>query len=633
MPTEGQVLMKTRDEIVQALMDGLVARVPDAYVGEDGNLFLLFSVIGDVDESVFLAIQIVADDMFASTASPQALDIHGQERRVPRLAGSKSSGNLRFSGTGGTDIPANTEVGYDPGAGNDLLYFNTTADVTIPDPGVPDPPTAVLNAAAGNLTGTFEYVITFVTAGGESLPGGFSAPVVAVAQKANLSVIPVGGTGTTRRRIYRSKNGGAYAFVAEIADVVTTTYTDNIADGALGAAPPTESTAERVTVAAESDDVGLKYNLLANTITKLTSAPDGVTDVVNVAPFTGGSDEELTESFRERLLKAIRNPGTGSLSDLESWAEEIPGVGKATAFDNETVDANLLSLNEASLETSAADWTALANVTVVQSATVAADGTKSLRMTATAGADMSAVSNASHAATPGLKYTALAQFRTGVTGRQVKVGIQWRDAGDVLLSTVFGSSVLDTAAGFTQASVSSVAPANATKMRVVLFVVAAGAGEQHYVDKILLAKGTITAWTAGATILTPAPGHVTIRISASDGSVPSQAVIDAVQAALEGKDIANISIHTTSFTPDPIDVAATMTLSTGYVLADVHDNVVAAITAYINSLDVGETFRLSGVISAVTGIIGVADVVITNPIANSATAANAKKTPGTITVT
>lgn len=65
---------------------------------------------------------------------------------------------------------------------------------------------------------------------------------------------PVGPSGTTGRKIYRTVNNGSQLkLVATIADNTTTSYEDHTTDGALGADMPTSSTAgtyQRVDVSA-----------------------------------------------------------------------------------------------------------------------------------------------------------------------------------------------------------------------------------------------------------------------------------------------------------------------------------------------------------------------------------------------
>lgn len=110
--------------------------------------------------------------------------------------------------------------------------------------------TAALAATpiAGNVNaGAHRYLATFVTADGETQAGGLSAAVtvvdIAVNGKVELSVIPIGGSLVTSRKLYRTAaNGSAYLLLATLANNTATTYTDNITDAALGAQAPTVNT-------------------------------------------------------------------------------------------------------------------------------------------------------------------------------------------------------------------------------------------------------------------------------------------------------------------------------------------------------------------------------------------------------
>lgn len=113
----------------------------------------------------------------------------------------------------------------------------------------PGAPTVAVNAAAGNLNGSYNYRITFVTANGETPAGTLSATVTPSNQQVNLTNIPVSSASSViARRIYRTYVGGGVAggtgitfylkLVTTINDNTTTTYTDNIPDGSLGAFQP-----------------------------------------------------------------------------------------------------------------------------------------------------------------------------------------------------------------------------------------------------------------------------------------------------------------------------------------------------------------------------------------------------------
>lgn len=339
MPIEADSLFRGRVELLGSMLTKLTNSISDFYTGEDGNAYMILATLAGVYESVFVALQVMAEDMFVTTANPAALDAHGEQYEVERSTGTVSTGELLFTGAAGTSIDAGAEVAYDPGGGIDLLYFVTTEAGTIPSPGDPAAPTLTDLATSGNLTGAMEYVVTFVTADGETSMGVESSPLTVSASRIHVASIPLGGTGTTGRKLYRQKNGGGYKLVTLINDNTTTTYDDNVADGSLGAAPPEESTAERITLEAQSIEPGSIYNAAPGTITSVVNAA-GVTDVVNTTAFLNGSDPESTESYRQKILARVRNPQTGSPADIKEWAEEIDGVGSATVFTNTNEDGD-----------------------------------------------------------------------------------------------------------------------------------------------------------------------------------------------------------------------------------------------------------------------------------------------------
>jgi uncharacterized phage protein gp47/JayE len=466
MAVQAEQIYRDRETIVDLLIAALLTRVSDAHVDEDSNIRLLWEIVAGEIEGNYLANEILRNDIFIQLASAQALDQHGEMFGRPRKEGSFAIGNVRFSGAGGSFIVTGTQIASDPGA-DVLIYFSTQADATIPNPGMPTACVATAGAA-GNITGTIEYVVTFQTVEGETVPGPASTPVVVAAKQIDLSVIPIGGTGTTGRRIYRRKDGGDYKLVTTIANNTATTFNDNVTDGALGAAPPLVSTAERVTVAAQADEVGVSGNVIAGAINEVVEVPPGVSSVTNIAPFAGGIEPEETETFRTKLLEFVRTPKSGSGADLEVWAEAISGVETATAFANDNLG-------------------------------------------------------------------------------------------------------------------------------------------------------------------TPQNGHTTVRIAGPNGAVPSGAVIAAVQADLNSRDVANIVVHVTTFTAVPTNVTVVVTPATGFVLGDVSASVSQAITDYINNTPVGGTVYKAGIIDAVFGLNGVANV--TTTFTDTTQTATQKATPGTISVT
>lgn len=102
---------------------------------------------------------------------------------------------------------------------------------------------ANLGGIAGAVNnGTHKYSVTYTTTIGETFLGTVSNTITVVDNatdgQVNLTSIPTGtaGQGVTGRKIYRTKAGGTtYFLLTTIADITTTTYTDNTADASLGA--------------------------------------------------------------------------------------------------------------------------------------------------------------------------------------------------------------------------------------------------------------------------------------------------------------------------------------------------------------------------------------------------------------
>ena len=134
----------------------------------------------------------------------------------------------------GSTTPALTNGNTYYGSASDDTYQAAPAALT----------SALAGAGAGLLSnGLYKYRVTLVDATGETQGGTANAGTTVVDFTVNgqiaLSSIPTGAAGTTARKLYRTTAGGAtYKLLATIADNVTTTYTDNIADASLGATCP-----------------------------------------------------------------------------------------------------------------------------------------------------------------------------------------------------------------------------------------------------------------------------------------------------------------------------------------------------------------------------------------------------------
>lgn len=463
---------RPRQEWLGDMLAMLQAAIADVYIGEDGVLRIIFEIESVQLENLSLANQILLEDMFVQTASFTALTLHGQQYGIALKQGTLAGGYVRFIGDDGTYVPVGTTVAYDPGTGIGTQFFTTTDDGSVPSPGDPLAPTVAVAAGPG-MSGDYEYAISFVTAAGETLIGLLSGVVSPSNQTVNLSNISIGGPGTIARRIYRQIAGvGDFMRVGEIANNTATTFNDSMsnATAALQPTAPIEDTAHAIDILAQSITPGIEGNVAAQTIRIMADGPGGITDVTNPSGFTGGSDQEDTESFRQHILDFVRAPQTGSPGDLKVWAEDVVGVDSATVFENDNLG-------------------------------------------------------------------------------------------------------------------------------------------------------------------TPTNGHVTVRIAGANGAIPDATVQANVLDALDQRGLANITYHVGTFTPLATNVTVDVTTDGTYTLGDVTPGVQSAITDYINSLAVGGTLYLSGIVDAVFGLSGITDVVVTAPASNQATAATSKRIPGTITVT
>lgn len=144
--------------------------------------------------------------MFPGTAWGEYLDLHGETLTLPRKDEVAASGEVLFSGTIGTLIPAGTIVSTeiaDPSSGSEPVEFETQVSVTLaPTPG----PTnlAAVGAGAGGVlaAGTYYYRVTAIGASGETIASNEAyATVTGATSKIELTWNAVGGA--TAYKVYR----------------------------------------------------------------------------------------------------------------------------------------------------------------------------------------------------------------------------------------------------------------------------------------------------------------------------------------------------------------------------------------------------------------------------------------------
>ena len=87
---------------------------------------------------------------------------------------------------------------------------------------------------------------------------------------------------------------------------------------------------EEAIIEVEASNVGVDFNIIANSIDKFVKKIDGVSSVTNEEEFKEGTDAETDEELRERFFEVIRRPATsGNIYHYEQWAKEIDGINQA----------------------------------------------------------------------------------------------------------------------------------------------------------------------------------------------------------------------------------------------------------------------------------------------------------------
>lgn len=341
----------------------------------------------------------------------------------------------------------------------------------------------------------------------------------------------------------------------------------------------------------EAADEGADSSNLSGT-PELIDSLDYVADggIVLVGETSGGVDAEADEDYLNRLTEELRllSPAPIIPSDFSVLARRVAGVRRAVTVDLYNPAHNSLSLNQASVETDATGWAADTNCSITRSTSQAADGTASLRLSSTAGGDMKATTPTGTGGEPVTgndELTAVASFRAAAAPRSVRVEIFWYTAAGAAASTASnaGTSVADTTAGFTQASVTARAPVNAAFAAVKVTVLATGgASELHYVDKIAFRRGTSTVWAAGGS---PAEGNermVTVVPADIDGDPLGSGIKAEIKGLLESLREANFVVNVIDASYTAIAVAFTGVAYEGWELDDVEARAIAALAAYLD---------------------------------------------------
>ena len=258
---------------------------------------------------------------------------------------------------------------------------------------------------------------------------------------------------------------------------------DSTTYGASGFSPDTSTPSVQTGIVASSNQGQTLEADLANSTTYRA--------YVRVAQLANGVNyfSEWAYSQFSLAVNAPANPSVSAFFDTITDSVVITVFGRT----------NVLSVNQASLETNGDGWVALTNCSIARSTAQASDGSASLAVTATASGDAIATTTTAtaFAVTASQSFSATAEFRANSTTRSTAVGIVWRNSAGATISTAFGTAETDSASAWNQCTVTATAPSTATTALVAVKVISAGSSEIHYVDKIAFHAGTEPFWTRG----------------------------------------------------------------------------------------------------------------------------------------
>lgn len=199
-------------------------------------------------------------------------------------------------------------------------------------PAAPTTPSGALAGAAGNLSnGDYKLKVTYVTAEGETLPSTESSAVTVADNTVDGQIdwtFPVSTNQlVTSRKLYRTIAGGsAFKLLTTIANNTGTTYTDNTADGSLGADAPTAATVQSAVV--ETSSTTAKIVGQAESATTIRLALSGEIQA------TSDSDWETGTSTDQHSISPAQLKGAVEVLSPPSTIKSIllPSVDLGSSF-------------------------------------------------------------------------------------------------------------------------------------------------------------------------------------------------------------------------------------------------------------------------------------------------------------
>lgn len=224
------------------------------------------------------------------------------------------------------DHASDASLGAELPASNNTAYGSATLGIPVsPEPLVTSvrimrtlANTSTFKIVAHISNGTTSYTDTVADGSLVDIPGGASALYLA----ANLTSIPIGPSGTTGRKVYRTVvNGAQLKLLTSIANNSGTTFTDTTPDGSLGANAPTSDTSGLVS---QSGEVAAGSTSLAVTSTAPFQSSGGWA-------FIGALPVRYT-GFSGTALTGVPASGVGALTTTVRYGVEIVAAPMLTGI-------------------------------------------------------------------------------------------------------------------------------------------------------------------------------------------------------------------------------------------------------------------------------------------------------------
>lgn len=264
----------------------------------------LVSSISTADFEIYKTLQQAENANIWDTTSGEELIRWAAIFGFIKLAATKSSGFVTFTGIATTSIPINTQ--FTSANGN---FYQTTSASTITAQSI--------SITSLTRSGTTATAIT-------ATPHGLGT---------GMSITISGAVETDYNGIFTIIATGLSTFTYQVDNSPTTPATGTIL-----------LTGDYVNVDAESIDFGADQNLINGTTISLSTPIAGVdTDgVVSFDELAGGTDEETDNSLRERWLDRVRNPiSPFNEQNIIGQAKTVAGVTRVWVQSPESLIQNI----------------------------------------------------------------------------------------------------------------------------------------------------------------------------------------------------------------------------------------------------------------------------------------------------